>query len=65
MVLVWAFESEILCFAWMWDNVDAPETQVEDASAGAGKETHLTDVLVMLRNFRVADLWYLLISEQP
>lgn len=29
-------------------NVDAPEMQVEDASAGAGKETHLTDVIVML-----------------
>lgn len=49
----------------MWDNVDAPETQVEDTSAGAGEESHLTDVLVTLYNSRVANLWYLLISEQP
>lgn len=47
----------------MWDNVDAPETQVEDASAGAGKQTHLTDVLVMLYNFRVANLWCSFLSN--
>lgn len=38
----------------MWDNVDAPETQVEDASAGTGKETHLEDVLVITPELQIS-----------
>lgn len=41
----------------MWDNVDAPETQVEDASAGAGKQTHLTDVLVIIPKLQIFGPW--------
>lgn len=43
----------------MWDNVDAPEAQVEDASAGAGREMLLTDVLILLYNSRAENFWYL------
>lgn len=41
----------------MWDNVDAPETQVEDASAGAGKQTHLTDVLAIIPEVQIFGPW--------
>lgn len=52
MVSVWTFQSIILCFVWMWDNVDAPETQVGEASAG--KEPHLTDVLVVTPELQIS-----------
>lgn len=52
---LWTFQSIILCFVWMWDYVAAPETQVEEASAGTGKETHLTDVLVVIPELHISD----------
>lgn len=54
MVSVWTFQSIILCFVWMWDNVDVPEMQVEEASAGTGKETHLTDGLAITPELQIS-----------